>query len=198
MTATIFDHLPQFSIIPNTFGNIPGNKSNIYERHWSEFNRLNFILDYFSVEWEDLLRIDELNAGKSIKKLLDKINMLLDTYAPLKRVKKYKLKFKSKPWITLGLQKSISVKYKLLTNFINKKDPLLKEECYTNYKKYRHLLSTLMKKSKQAYYDRYFEKNWENIKNTWKGIKSLIFLKTVASSIPTVLSLCTLCTQYTN
>ena len=36
---------------------------------------------------------------------------------------------------------------------------------------------------------RYFEKNWKNIKNTWKGIKSLIFLKTVASSIPTVLSL---------
>ena len=28
---------------------------------------------------------------------LDKINMLLDTYAPLKRVNKYKLKFKSKP-----------------------------------------------------------------------------------------------------
>ena len=48
--------------------------------------------------------------------------MLLDTYAPLKRVKKYKLKFKSKPWITLGLQKSMSVKNKLLTNFINKKD----------------------------------------------------------------------------
>ena len=48
---------------------------------------------------------------------------------PLKRVKKYKLKFKSKPWITLGLQKSIFMKNKLLTNFINKKDPILKEEC---------------------------------------------------------------------
>ena len=47
--------------------------------------------------------------------------MLLDTYAPLKKVKKYKLKFKSKPWIMLGLQKSISVKNKLLINFINKK-----------------------------------------------------------------------------
>ena len=46
-----------------------------------------------------------------------------------------------------------------------------------------------MKKSKQAYYDRYFEKNWKNIKNIWKGIKSLISLKTVAPSIPTVLSL---------
>ena len=45
-----------------------------------------------------------------------------------------------------------------------------------------------MKKSKQAYYDKYFERNWNNIKNTWKGIKSLISLKTVASSVPTVLS----------
>ena len=187
LTASISDPLRQFSIIPNMFGNIPGNKPNIYERDWSKFDRENFILDYFCVEWEDLLKIDELNADKSTKKFLDKINTLLDTYAPLKRVKKYKLKFKSKPWITLGLQKS--VKNKLLTNFINKKDPILKEECHTNYKKYRNLLSTLMKKSKQAYYDRYFEKNWENIKNTWKGIKSLISLKTVASSILTVLSL---------
>ena len=45
-----------------------------------------------------------------------------------------------------------------------------------------------MKKSKQAYYDKYFERNWNNIKNTWKGIKSLISLKTKASSVPTVLS----------
>ena len=58
-----------------------------------------------------------------------------------------------------------------------------------NYKKYRNLLYTLMKKSKQAHYDRCFHKNWENIKNTWKEIKSLISLKIVASSIPTVLSL---------
>ena len=32
LTATIPDHLPQFSIISNMFGNIPGNKCNIYER----------------------------------------------------------------------------------------------------------------------------------------------------------------------
>ena len=81
------------------------------------------------------------------------------------------------------------MKNKLLTNFINKKDPILKEECHPNYKKYRNLLSTFMKKSKQAFYDKYFEGNWGNFKNTWKRIKSLISLETVASSIPTVLSL---------
>ena len=125
LTATI-DHLSQFSIIPNMFGNISGNKSNIYERDWSKFDQENFILDNFSVDWEDLLKTDELNADNSTRMYLDKINMLLDTYAPLKRINKYKMKFKSKPWITLGLQKSISVKNKLLKNFINKKDPVQK------------------------------------------------------------------------
>ena len=99
------------------------------------------------------------------------------------------MKFKSKPLITLGLQKSISVKNRLFKNFINKKNPILKQEFHTNCKKYRNFLSTIMKKSKQAYYDKYFERNWNNIKNTWKGIKSLISLKTVVSNVPTVLSL---------
>ena len=49
------------------FGNIPENKSNIYERDWPKFERENFILDYYSVEWEDLLKIDELNSDKSTK-----------------------------------------------------------------------------------------------------------------------------------
>ena len=72
--------------------------------------------------------------------------MLLDTYAPLKRVNKYKLKFKSKPWMTLILQKSISVRKKLLKDLIYKKDPVLKDKFYTNWKNYRNLLSNLMKK----------------------------------------------------
>ena len=42
-----------------------------------------------------------------------------------------------------------------------------------------------MKKSKQAYYNKYFETNWINIKKTGKRINSLISLKTV----PTLFSL---------
>ena len=80
------------------------------------------------------------------------------------------------------------MKNELLTYFISKKT-LYSKRNFTLTKKYRNLLSTLTKKSKQAYYDEYFERNWNNIKNTWKGIKSLISLKTVASNVPTVLSL---------
>ena len=118
------------------FGNISSNKSNIYERGRSKFDQKNFNLDYFSVDWENVLKTDELNADNSTRMYLDKINMLLDTYAPLKRINKYKMKFTSKPWITLGLQKSISMKNKLLKKFINEKDPILKEEFYTNSKNF--------------------------------------------------------------
>ena len=48
----------------------------------------NIILDYFFIDWEDLLKIDKLNAENSTKMYLDKINILLDTYAPLKRINK--------------------------------------------------------------------------------------------------------------
>ena len=86
LTATISDHLPHFAMIPNIFGNISGNEFNIYERDWSKFGRENFILDCFSFDWEHLLKIDELNADNSTKKFLDKMNTLLRTYAPLKKV----------------------------------------------------------------------------------------------------------------
>ena len=50
-----------------------------------------------------MLKIDELNTDNSTKIYLDKINMLLGTYAPLQKINKYNLKFKSKPWITVKI-----------------------------------------------------------------------------------------------
>ena len=66
---------------------------------------------------------------------------------------------------------------------------LLKGKFHITTKKYRNLLSILMNKINLAYDNKYFETNWNNTKKTWKGIKPLISLKTVASSVPTVLFL---------
>ena len=74
------------------FGNILGNKSNIYESNWLKFDRENFIMYYFPVYCEYLLKINEMNVDNSTQIYLDKINMLLDTYAPLEKINKYKLK----------------------------------------------------------------------------------------------------------
>ena len=45
-----------------------------------------------------------------------------------------------------------------------------------------------MKKSKQKYFTKYFETNVKNLKNTWKGIKSIISLKNSTSSSPNVIN----------
>ena len=49
------------------------------------------------------------------------------------------------------------------------------------------MLSTLMKKSKMNYYNHYFKNNWDNIKNTWKGIKSILNINNTHSNIPKIL-----------
>ena len=72
------------------FGNISGNL-NLTFMEGTSLNMINKILFYtflffFFVDWEDLLKNDELNAANSTKIYLDKINMLLDTYVPLKKL----------------------------------------------------------------------------------------------------------------
>ena len=49
-----------------------------------------------------------------------------------------------------------------------------------------NILSTLLKRSKTNYYNHYFDINWNNIKNTWKGIKSILSVKFNPSDIPRI------------
>ena len=95
ITATISDHLPQFLVSPNTFANPPSNKSNVFERDWSKFDQENFILDYFDIDWSNLLNLNEENVDLSTNNFVNAMNSLLKKYAPFKKISKYKLKFKT-------------------------------------------------------------------------------------------------------
>ena len=48
------------------------------------------------------------------------MNSLLNKYAKFKKISKHKLKFETKPGITFSIQKSISIKNKLLVKRIHK------------------------------------------------------------------------------
>ena len=78
----------------------------------------NFILDYFSKDWNNDIKEEHANVNLSFENFLHKITYILNKYSPIKKVSKQKLKFKSKPWITPGVQKSILVKNELLSKFI--------------------------------------------------------------------------------
>ena len=200
LTATISDHLPQFLIAPHIFSNVPNRNTNIFEHDWSKFSYEEFILGYFSVDWSHTLKLQNNNIDASFQNVFNSMNNILDKHAPFKRITKYKLKFRTKPWITPALQKSIFIKNKIFKNYIEKKDVTQKNELHNIYnlhkyklhiyklhKIYRNLISTLMKRSKQNYYSKYFKGNPTNIKNTWKGIKSIISMRRSSSITPTLL-----------
>ena len=46
-------------IVPDVFRNPPSNIANIFERDWSKFGEENFMLDYFSIDWNVALKLDE-------------------------------------------------------------------------------------------------------------------------------------------
>ena len=97
--------------------------------------------------------------------------------------------FKIKPWIALALQKSTSVEKCLFKKSINCNDSQTKEHLHTshlvllNHTSYSQFLSTLLKRSKRNYYNHYFDINSKNIKNTLKGVKSILSLKNNPSDI---------------
>ena len=144
------------------FSDNPATKSNIIKRSWKNFNQAESVMDYFDKDWSNILNLKHGNVNVSMENLVN-MNDLLDKHAPFKKISKYKLKFKTKPWITAALQKSISIKNALFKGYIKLKSPVKKNKVHQQYKYHRNLLSTLMKKSKQNYYERFFKNKWKYI-----------------------------------
>ena len=84
--ALISDHLPQFLISPNTFADPSSNKSNVFERDWSNFEQTNFVLDYFHIDWLTILKHDEKNVNSATNNFLDTINSVLNNMLHSKKL----------------------------------------------------------------------------------------------------------------
>ena len=101
---------------------------------------------------------------------------------------KNKLKFKDKPLITPGLQKSISIKNQFLPKFIKLKDPCKKESPDKIQAIDKSFINTI-KKSKQFHFTRFFQENVKDPKNMWKGIKKIISSNKSNHVFPTAITI---------
>ena len=73
-----------------------------------------------------------------------------------KKINKYKLKLKIKPWILLGFQRLVAAKNIVLKKFICLTDsPRIIDSCI-DYKKYKNVLYFQMTKSEQNYFSPFF------------------------------------------
>ena len=157
-TATISNHLLQFLIATDNFSSPPSKKLIIFKRDWSKFGQENFFLDYIPVDWKNLIKSSNGNVNQSFISFLTNFVSIFVLYAPLKKISKQILIFKNKPWTTLGLQKSISIKIHLLTKYVKLKDITLKNKAQIKYKQCSNLLSTVMKESKKILFHKLIPK----------------------------------------
>ena len=100
------------------FSDNPDTKSIIFERIWTNLNQAEFVRDDFDKDWSNTLNFKHGNVNVSTENVVNNMNDILEKHAPFKKISKYKLKFKTKPWITAALQKSISVKNYLFKKYI--------------------------------------------------------------------------------
>ena len=106
-----------------------------------------------------------------------KISQIVDKHIPIKQLSRRELKFKSKPWITSAIKRSIKVKNNFYKKFLKTKSSYY----HSKFKYYRNKINHLLKLSKRKYYNQYFLENSNDIKRVWNGIKQIIHCKPKAS-----------------
>ncbi|MEO2220739.1 MAG: reverse transcriptase family protein, partial [Nitrosopumilus sp.] len=183
ITASISDHLPQFLIIPKENYH-PPKKHNLFKRDMKNFDKETFVAELININWNTILSITKGDPNHSFDMFNNKINQLLDKYAPLKKVTKKDFKNQLKPWITQGIYNSMKRRDKLLRKFIKAKDIATKNDLHQNYKTLRNQIVSLIRTSKKLHFQKYFTENSNNIRKTWKGIKNIINIRNTTHGQP--------------
>jgi len=163
--ADLSDHLPIFVCIGKRRSYTKPNKT-IISRQLND-DKLNEIkLKLGTMDWNDL---KNMNINDAHNHFISKLNEILDKVAPKKEVKlnnKFQIREK---WMTKGLLRSSINKAKLYKKAINKSRD---SPQYRNYITYRNLFCKLKRITKSKYYSNQLEDNKNNMKETWKILRS--------------------------
>ena len=185
LTSTVSDHLPQFFIYPYYNKTFIPRKNDIYRRNTNNYDKANFYSDFRHTDWNSIININNDDTNDSFNSFFLNFNKLLDKHIPLKKISNKSFKRKFKPWITTGILKSLRKRSELHSRYLRAKDSERKELLYNRFKVYRNMIVTLIRKNKNNYFSKYFSDNVKNLRETWKGIKNIIQIKSNTNSLPT-------------
>jgi len=103
LTIAISDHMPQILLLQKS-KNKHDEKENIFQhvRDWSNFTKNDFILDYFSYDWENIVNNNDNNVDNSFNKFYNQLTELINKHIPFKKLNKKQRQRFHKLWITKG------------------------------------------------------------------------------------------------
>ena len=188
LTVQISDHLIQYLTIKNFKKPLPcNNKHNLYKRNYSQFKKEEFELELSQVDWRNIINHNIMDINNNFNNFFKTLETLLDVHAPLKKLTRKEYTFKSKPWISKKIQSLMIKRDKIFIKYCKEKNDTAKSKLFHDYKNFRNKVVFEIKSSKTSYFSKYFIDNNNNISNIWKGINSLIAIKSRPGSVPTTL-----------
>ena len=173
----ISDHLIQFLILEGFIKERAIPKINLYKRDFSNFIEDEFKEAVSNFNWDSIVNLQNKDPNLSLSNFYNSITYLLDEFAPYKKVTKREYKLKFKPWITSEILELIKERDKLLKSYQKENDHEKKELAHLSYKRIRNIVTQKKRVNKSTYFLSYFEKNKNKSSEIWKGIKSLVNIK---------------------
>ena len=166
----ITDHFPQFLIVRHAC--IPYKSLSYFQHDFSNLNEGKVLNDFASLDLS-FLNDSALDVNAKFNRLLSSLDKLVKTHAPLKKLTKSDIKFRNKPWINGKIQKMMRIRDNLLKKIKKNKDQSLMDL----HKQFRNRVTVALRESKTSYFYNYFQKNSNNMKQLWSGIKSVISIR---------------------
>ena len=173
ITIQLSDHLFQFALLEGFFKYVYPKKVNIYERNFKIFNEREFLEELNSINWDDILCIDQNDPNLTINNFYENMVNLLDEHAPFKKLSKREVKLKTRPWINNVILYKMKIRDKLLLKY-HKTKGISRNTIYDEYKSIRNSVTKLKRNAKKSYYKEYFQIHRVNSSSIWKGIKSIV------------------------
>jgi hypothetical protein len=133
----------------DAFGKIPPKKEIKYKRNFKNFKNEEYIEELHKINWSILDHFDTDNAFKA---LIHQHDSPLTVMAPLNRSTKRELRLEIRPWITKGILKSMKTRDSLYKKLTAKENLLNKQLTFKKHRKYRNIIVTLLKRSKEIYF----------------------------------------------
>ena len=175
LTTGVTDHCTTFIRLSLVFRQTELVK--ISFRIQSEHNKAKFVRRIQNENWNTTLADSIDNSTSSF---VTKLNCIFRECFPLK-TKFVFTKRLQKPWLTTGLLKSIKTK---AVYFKLHRLGLIDNE---HFKRFKNLLTSLLRKSKRNYYHALFDLRKNYIKKTWNTIRDLLSQNSTRKNIRSIL-----------
>jgi hypothetical protein len=166
LTYDISDHLPVLILVGNIIK--PKSSLTIKCRPTDEQTMQNTLTHLKAINWDYL---KDLSVNEAWNTFHSKINEVIETLTPLKSVTIPHNRIIRQPWMSTGLLQSSRTSNKLYTKSIGKPKT---HKHYIEFINYRNQYNKLKRHMKQKHYADLFNKYTNDIRQTWKLLKTLI------------------------